>query len=95
MHVYAGQRCRLREPPPARGRDGYGEDFRELFGGPHCGGRAESDEDRAARLAAARDVLAELLHDATTDDLARENARYALRLASAALAPPVRVGEAA
>jgi hypothetical protein len=44
----------------------------------------------------------ELLHDAATDDLAREDALYALRLASGARrasvalgAPSSRVGEAA
>jgi hypothetical protein len=97
MPTYAGRRCHLREPPPPES----GEDFCELFAGPppEC---PEPAEERAARLAAARDVLAELLHDAATDDLAREDALYALRLASGARrasvalrAPSSRVGEAA
>ncbi len=55
----------------------WAEDFRRLFLGPAR--PVESTEDRAARLAAADDVLAEL-QEGAGDEVARSNARYAARL---------------
>jgi hypothetical protein len=74
------------------------ESFRELF----LGAPDESDEERAARQAAAREVLAELLEEGASDALAREDALCALWLGGVALlrssrltGRPTRVGEAA
>ena len=62
----------------------WAEDFRRLFLGPTAAdepaGPVESAEDRAARLAVADDVLAELQDQAAGDEVARSNARYAARL---------------
>ncbi|MEO3839886.1 hypothetical protein [Streptomyces sp. B22F1] len=62
----------------------WAEDFRRLFLGPtaaeELAGPVESTEERAARLAVADDVLAELQDQATGDEVARSNARYAARL---------------
>lgn len=52
------------------------EPFHELFVGP----KDEPPEERAARLAAAGDVLAELLEQGTADSVALEDAQYALQL---------------
>lgn len=57
--------------------------FRELFRGPP--GAHESADERAARLAVARDVLAELLDAGDHDDLALQDAWYAVRLGGAEL----------
>ncbi|MGW2256708.1 hypothetical protein ACWCXE_02325 [Streptomyces sp. NPDC001780] len=54
------------------------EDFRDLFLGEY----GESAEQRAAREAAARDVLAELLIESGTDAFALMNAVYAVRLST-------------
>ncbi len=66
--------------------------FRELFRGPP--GVHEAADERAARLAVARDVLAELLDEGNRDDLTLQDAWYALRLGGAELlrgtAAPVR-----
>lgn len=56
--------------------------FPELFGGP--AGDEPADE-RAARLAAARDILANLLRESVHDAVAREDALYAVRLGGLAL----------
>ncbi|WP_435125286.1 hypothetical protein [Actinacidiphila sp. bgisy144] len=54
----------------------------------------EAADERAARLAVARDVLAELLDEGNRDDLTLQDAWYALRLGGAELlrgtAAPVR-----
>lgn len=55
--------------------------LRDLFLGPP----GESGEQRAARLTAARDVLAEWLEEGEADDIARQDAMYAVRLGGAAL----------
>jgi hypothetical protein len=57
------------------------EDFRDLFLGPP----GESAEQRTARLTAAGDVLAELLDEGASDDLALQDALYAVRLGGAGL----------
>jgi hypothetical protein len=57
-------------------------DFRELF---LLGAPGESDEECAARLTVAREVLAELQEEGETDLIARENARYAKALSSVVL----------
>ncbi|MFJ5607966.1 hypothetical protein ACIQCJ_00960 [Streptomyces sp. NPDC093221] len=57
------------------------EFLRELF----LGVPGESDDERAARHAAARDVLAELLEEGASDALAREDAVCALWLGGVAL----------
>lgn len=57
--------------------------FGDLFRGPP--GARESAEQRAARLAVARDVLAELLDEGEHDDLALQDAWYALRLGGSVL----------
>ncbi|WP_171166821.1 hypothetical protein [Streptomyces sp. I05A-00742] len=57
------------------------ESFRELFHGVS----GESAEERAARLAVAECVLAELLELGETDDVAAEDALYAAHLNSTAL----------
>lgn len=66
--------------------------FRDLFRGPP--GTGESADERAARLAVARVVLAELLDEGEHDDLALQDAWYAVRLGGAELlrgtAVPVR-----
>ncbi len=59
------------------------EHFGELFHGPP--GDAESDEQRAARMAVARDVLADLLEEGEADSIAMQDALYAVRLGGAAL----------
>lgn len=56
------------------------EDFKELF----LGSPGESAEQRAARTAAARDVLEELQEQSDADEFARLNARYAAQLSSVA-----------
>ncbi|WBB59170.1 hypothetical protein O7599_26805 [Streptomyces sp. WMMC500] len=59
----------------------WAEDFRRLFLGPAVTNEpVESTEDRAARLAAADDVFAELQEQGAGDEVARSNARYAARL---------------
>ncbi|MFJ2957062.1 hypothetical protein [Streptomyces sp. NPDC087270] len=63
------------EVPPA--------DFGDLFRGPP--GVGESAEQRAARLAAARDVLAELLEEGEHDPVSLQTAWYAVRLGGAEL----------
>ncbi|MFI1091838.1 hypothetical protein [Streptomyces sp. NPDC020917] len=85
MHVYLARHCHLREPPPPDRAD----DFRELFAGPPPD-RPESAEEHAARSAAARDVLAELLHEGASDVLTMEDAMYALRLTGPSLLRPDR-----
>ncbi|WP_327368688.1 hypothetical protein [Streptomyces sp. NBC_01217] len=55
------------------------DDFRELF---LLGTPSESADERAARLAVAGEVLAELQEAAKTDAIAGENARYAEALTS-------------
>jgi hypothetical protein len=67
--------------------------FGDLFRGPPDG--CESNDQRAARIAAARDVLAELLEEGTSDGIAMQDALYAVRLGGAQLLCSVRVGEAA
>jgi len=67
--------------------------FGDLFRGPPGGD--ESDEQRAARLAAARDVLAELLEEGEHDAFVMQDALYAIRLGGAQLLCSARVGEAA
>ncbi|MBZ4321472.1 hypothetical protein [Streptomyces huiliensis] len=57
------------------------EDFRELFHGV----AGETAEERAARLAVAESVLAELLELSETDEVAAEDALYAAYLNSTAL----------
>ncbi|MBD0736183.1 hypothetical protein [Streptomyces sp. CBMA29] len=57
------------------------EFLRELF----LGIPGESDDERAARQAVARDVLAELLEEGASDALAREDAVCALWLGGVAL----------
>lgn len=77
-------------------RDGGDERglFLDLFRGPAEGG--ESVEERAARLAAARDILGELLREGVEDSVAREHVRYALRVGGlAVLVVPARVNVAA
>ncbi|MET9219058.1 hypothetical protein ABZX65_09895 [Streptomyces sp. NPDC003300] len=71
--------------------------FRELFLGPPD----ESDEQRAARVEAAREVLAELLEEGASDHITREDALCALWLGGVALlrssrhtVRPSRAGEA-
>jgi hypothetical protein len=59
----------------------HADHFRELFLGPPG---QESDEARNARLAAGRDVLTDLLHAGRSDQVAREDALYALRLEAVA-----------
>lgn len=64
--------------------------FQDLFRGPP----GERTEERAARLAVAVDVLAELLEQG--DDIALQDAWYALRVGGAELLRTRgRVGEAA
>jgi hypothetical protein len=64
--------------------------FLDLFRGPAEGG--ESAEERAARLAAARDILNELLREGVEDAVVREYVRYALRAGGlAVLVVPARV----
>lgn len=65
----------LGEPAP--------EDFRDLFLGP-SDKHDESDEQRAARLEAAAEVLAELLEESETDEISLLNALYATQLSSIA-----------
>jgi hypothetical protein len=65
-------RAALAEPP---------EPFRELF----AGRQDEPPEERAARLAAAGDVLAELLEQGGADSVALEDAQYALWLSRSPL----------
>lgn len=85
MHVYLAWNYHLREPPlPDRPAD-----FHELFAGPPPD-RPEPAEEHAARMAAARDVLAELLHEGASDVLTMEDAMYALRLAGPSLLRPDR-----
>jgi hypothetical protein len=74
------------------------EFFRDLF----LGTSDESDEERAARQVAAREMLAELLEEGASDPIVREDALCALWLAGAALlrssrlsGRPTRIGEAA
>ena len=57
--------------------------FRDLFRGPPAG--HESDEQRAARMAVARDVLAELLEEGRSDGITMQDALYAVRLGGAEL----------
>ncbi|MCX4824392.1 tail fiber assembly protein [Streptomyces sp. NBC_01142] len=52
------------------------EDFRDLF----VGEPAESTQQRAARMAVAREVLAELQEQSEEDEVSRLNARYAAQL---------------
>ncbi|MEW1719613.1 hypothetical protein [Streptomyces sp. NPDC093109] len=68
-------RMRMYEPDPYEPDP---EDFRALFLG-ECG---ESAEERRIREAAARDVLAELIEEAQTDEIGRLNAAYATLLSS-------------
>ncbi|MEU2155445.1 hypothetical protein ABZ532_10590 [Streptomyces sp. NPDC019396] len=56
------------------------EDFRDLF----LGVPDETDEQRAVRLAAARDVLAELRESSDADEVSTLNSLYAEQLLSAA-----------
>jgi hypothetical protein len=74
------------------------EDFRDLFLGPP----GESAEQRAGRLTAAGDVLAELLDEGASDDLTLQDALYAVRLGGGTLlrinrsrTAPLRLGRAA
>lgn len=67
--------------PALRDGDGCGF-FPDLFRGPTDD---ESADERAARLAAASDILAELLSEGVHDAVTRENARYAVRLGGRAL----------
>jgi hypothetical protein len=55
------------------------EDFRDLF----LGVPDETDEQRAVRLAAARDVLAELRESSDADEVSLLNTLYAEQLMSA------------
>lgn len=57
------------------------EGFRELF----LGLTGESADERAARRAVAREVLAELQEQSETDDIARLNALYAEQLSRVVL----------
>ncbi|WP_405583934.1 hypothetical protein [Streptomyces sp. NBC_01190] len=50
--------------------------FRDLFHGPPI----ETGEQRAARVAVAREVLAELLDEGASDAIAMQDALYAVRL---------------
>lgn len=67
---------------PARhpAQDPVSECFRELFLGP----TGESAEQSRARLAAARDVLAELWEQGESDSVARQDALYAANLSAQA-----------
>ncbi|MFC5719612.1 hypothetical protein ACFP1Z_05390 [Streptomyces gamaensis] len=56
-------------------------DFEELFAGPP----GESGPERAARLAAARDILIELWEQSHTDEIAFLNAVYAAQLGGVAV----------
>ncbi|MFI0940946.1 hypothetical protein [Streptomyces sp. NPDC021020] len=70
--------------------------YLDLFRGP--ADRDESADERAARLAAARDILAELLREGVHDAVAREHARFALLTAAGPVAVVLerrQVGEAA
>jgi hypothetical protein len=58
--------------------------FRDLFRGPPPG-NDESDEQRSARVTAARDVLAELLEEGESDSIVMQDALYAVRLGGAEL----------
>jgi hypothetical protein len=79
--------------PALRDDDGDRGLFLDLFRGPGEGG--ESAEERAARLAAARDILNELLREGVEDSVAREHVRYALRVGGlAVLVVPARVNVA-
>lgn len=51
--------------------------FRDLFLGPPG---PESGVERAARLAASRDILADLLDEGAWNEVAREDALHAVRL---------------
>jgi hypothetical protein len=78
--------------PALRGGDLY----LDLFRGPTD--RDEPTDERAARLAAARDILAELLREGAYDGVPREHARYALLKAAGPVAVVLgrrQVGEAA
>ncbi|MFC4034060.1 hypothetical protein ACFO3J_21650 [Streptomyces polygonati] len=55
--------------------------FGDLFSGPP----RETPEQRTARLAVAREVLAELLEEGAADDIAMQDALYAIRLGGAEL----------
>ena len=63
--------------------------FADLFRGPPGGG--ESGEQRAARMAVAREVLAELLEAGESDGIAMQDALYAVRLGGAGLLRAVGV----
>jgi hypothetical protein len=76
--------------PALRDCNGF---FLDLFRGPEEGD--ESAEERAARLAAARDILNELLWEGVEDAVARQHVRYALRVGGfAVLVVPGRVNVA-
>jgi hypothetical protein len=79
--------------PALRNRSGDRGFFLDLFRRPAKGG--ESDEERAARLAAGRDILNELLREGVEDAVVREHARCALRAGGlAVLVVPARVNVA-
>lgn len=65
--------------------------FRDLFQGPPGGG--ESGEQRAARMAVAHEVLAELLEQGESDGIAMQDALYAVRLGGARLFRQCRARE--
>lgn len=79
--------------PALRGGDDL---YLDLFRARAAG--AESADQRAARLAAGRDILAELLTEGAFDAVAREHARYALLVAARPVSGGIGrrlVGEAA
>ncbi|MFI9720757.1 hypothetical protein ACIHFE_14035 [Streptomyces sp. NPDC052396] len=81
MRTYVGAR---EAATPAEGQEltlGFGEDFEELF----AGRPDESAEERAARKAAARDILAELQEHSDADEIAFLNALYAAQLSNNAV----------
>ncbi|MBT2507080.1 hypothetical protein J7I98_14520 [Streptomyces sp. ISL-98] len=85
MRTYVGDQEAVNEAEfkeLANGSQGnWHEGFRELF----LGLTGESADERAARRAVAREVLAELQEQSETDDIARLNALYAEQLSSVVL----------
>lgn len=72
---------RAQLPEPDTEYEGPPPSFRELFAGPSD----ETGEERAVRLTAAREVLADLLDEGETDEFAMQDALYAVRLGGSAL----------